>query len=217
MGEYVTTVSAENQVIESALVSYIGNPDAPYRVLVLGNSITRHGPKEDIGWTGDWGMAASCAENDFVHRLYGMFKESGKDVYMRIRQGSSWEVGFYKEDYEYDFDEDVAFGADLIVFRLGDNVKLSIAHYFKEGLIKFINYLKGEKTKLVFTSCFYNSIERNGVLEEVAAMFNSPYADIICRDKALYTAEGLFEHSGVAGHPGDRGMEMIATKIFELI
>ena len=31
----------------------------PERMLFLGNSITRHAPRPDIGWTGDYGMAAS--------------------------------------------------------------------------------------------------------------------------------------------------------------
>ncbi len=30
------------------------------RVLFLGNSITLHAPKRDIGWTANWGMAASA-------------------------------------------------------------------------------------------------------------------------------------------------------------
>ena len=32
----------------------------------MGNSITRHGPKEEIGWPYDWGMAASAFEHQGV-------------------------------------------------------------------------------------------------------------------------------------------------------
>jgi hypothetical protein len=216
MGEYVTSVSRENQIVDSSKVYFIGDQNASYRVLVIGNSITRHGPKEDIGWFGDWGMAASSRETDFVHRLYAMMTESGKDVYMRVRQGTYWECNFLKEDTHPDFAGERDFKPDLIVFRLGDNVKLSEVPYFKDALIKFIDFLKSDHTKIVFTTVFYNSEERNSILREVAAMFGSPCAEIVRRDIGD-TATGLFEHSGVAGHPGDRGMEMIAKNIFDLI
>ena len=39
----------------------------PTDVLVIGNSITHHGPKPSAGWYGDWGMAAPSAEKDFSH------------------------------------------------------------------------------------------------------------------------------------------------------
>ena len=46
------------------------------RVLILGNSITRHGPKADIDWHTNWGMAASALEKDFAHILIKYFTQA---------------------------------------------------------------------------------------------------------------------------------------------
>ena len=37
------------------------------KILFVGNSITRHGPNPAIGWTNNWGMAASAEAKDYVH------------------------------------------------------------------------------------------------------------------------------------------------------
>lgn len=37
-------------------------------VLVIGNSLARHAPAESLGWSGDWGMAASAGGNDYAHK-----------------------------------------------------------------------------------------------------------------------------------------------------
>ena len=39
------------------------------RVLFVGNSITLHGPSPKIGWTNNWGMAATARDKDYVHLL----------------------------------------------------------------------------------------------------------------------------------------------------
>lgn len=46
-------------MINSSELSFLGNKEAKTKILVVGNSITRHGPLKEIGWERDWGMAAS--------------------------------------------------------------------------------------------------------------------------------------------------------------
>ncbi len=48
--------------------SMIGSLPAA-KVLFLGSSITLHAPAPQIGWTGNWSMAASAEEKDCVHLL----------------------------------------------------------------------------------------------------------------------------------------------------
>ena len=58
---YITknTVSAEGQVQKDHYTEVFNN-GGKVKILFIGNSITRHEPKPEIGWPYDWGMAASC-------------------------------------------------------------------------------------------------------------------------------------------------------------
>ncbi|MBO4262544.1 MAG: hypothetical protein J5903_02025, partial [Clostridia bacterium] len=128
------TVSAVNQINATADLSFLGDPNAPLKVLVVGNSILRHSPKADIGWNNDWGMAASAQDKDFVHRLYAKLTESGKNVYMRIRQCAEWEVGFLNEGILKNYDGERDFRPDVFVFRLGENVAEQNKPLFKDAM-----------------------------------------------------------------------------------
>ena len=45
------------------------NEKAKIKILFMGNSITKHAKKPEIGWNNDCGMAASSVENDYVHQI----------------------------------------------------------------------------------------------------------------------------------------------------
>ena len=211
------TVSAKGQMVNSSELSFLGNTDAKIKVMVLGNSILRHGPRKEIGWDRDWGMAASAPEKDFVHQLFSMIIGGGKDVYMRVRQASDWEVSCDRSEYP-DFEEDKDFDADLIVFKLGENVTERVVNEFREGVKRFVYFLKKDNTKFVFATCFWkNPIVDEGI-REIAKELGAPLIELgdLGDDKEM-KATGQFEHTGVCAHPSDKGMLEIAKRIYSKV
>ena len=62
------------------------------KILFLGNSITLHGPAPEIGWTGNWGMAASARDKDYVHQLLDRIsKAAGGTPKVMIRNIADFE------------------------------------------------------------------------------------------------------------------------------
>lgn len=211
------TVSAVNQMINSSEVSFFGNENAKKRILVVGNSITRHGPKADIGWHNDWGMAASAPEKDYVHRLFAMLTESGQDVYMRVRQAAYWELNFRNDDVLSKFEEENAFQADIVIYRLGENIPNANAPYLKEALEKFIAYICPKTGKTLFTTCFWDKPGVDEAIKQVAKERGETCVNCGFFVDAKNMALGQFEHKGVAAHPSDVGMEEIAKAIFNVM
>ena len=195
-------------------VCYLGAPNAKTKILILGNSITLHEPNYDIGWFGDWGMAASDLEKDYVHLLYRMIRKGGKEVFMRVKKCVFWELGLKDDNILNNFKKDKAFSPDVIVFRLGENVPVEDQLYFKEATEKLIDYLRPKKCKVVFTTCFWQN-PRDNIIIEIAEEYGFPCA-CIGGDKK-HKALNMFENEAVANHPGDEGMQMIAEKIYEIL
>ncbi|MFN7161115.1 MAG: GDSL-type esterase/lipase family protein [Candidatus Gracilibacteria bacterium] len=55
----------------------------PAKILFIGNSLTHHAPASptnNLPWSGNWGMAATSIENDYVHQVEKLLKNAGKNV-----------------------------------------------------------------------------------------------------------------------------------------
>ena len=160
-------------------------------------------------------MAASAPEKDYVHRLYRKLCDAGKKPYFMIRQAANWEIGYDDPNILAGFDEERDFGATLVIWRLGENVRKEMKPRFREKMEAFVNFV-APHAKMIFTTCFWENKTVDDAVRDLAAKRGEPCVQITCTDEAQ-TAVGLFAHKGVAMHPGDAGMEMIAARLAEAV
>lgn len=199
---------------------------AAEKVLILGNSITRHGPSSKIGWTTDWGMAASAREKDFVHLVTSsLAKTTGTSPKVMIRNIA----GFERQNGTYDPDaklkDVIEFGADLIIVAIGENVPRLDSDkskaQFAKSFRKLLTCLKSENNPtLIVRSCFWANQAKDEILRQGCGDAGGIFVDIskLGKDESNYArSEREFQHQGVAAHPGDRGMQAIATAILKAI
>jgi len=208
------SVPAKGQVVNNTF--YLGEGGA--RVLILGNSITLHGPKADIDWHGEWGMAASEREKDYVHLLFDKALAAVKDVSFFTVQASFWENEFWSSDILGRFEEARGFRPDIIIFRLGENIEQDNCdkHSLPEAITRLMEFLSvAGHTKLIFTTCFWRHEKTDKAIEETAERLNANLVNLgDMGNTDAMKALGLFTHNGVAAHPGDEGMEHIADRIW---
>ncbi|MCQ2431078.1 MAG: hypothetical protein MJ175_00585 [Clostridia bacterium] len=213
------TVLAEGQLQPSQHVILENNDGKGPRILFIGNSITLHGVAPQIGWNHFWGMAASAREKDYVHRVIAMVKEKHPDAAFCICQAADWERQYQDGEKTYPLYADArAFGADVLIMRCIENCPHQDfdGAVFKQSLSGLLSYLdgKGGAARLMTTG-FWRP-PGNAAIMAFAEEKQYPLAVLEeLGDDPAMKAIGLFEHSGVANHPGDLGMEHIAKRILE--
>lgn len=198
------------------------------KILFIGNSITRHGPKAEIGWEHDWGMAASAPEKDYVHQTVEILKERGLCVDFAFANFSKWEVNYWDDTVLEECDKFLQYQPDLIVIRIGENIwSRTVRHKLDEIPLypcfdRMVKAFAKNGAQIVLTDLFWQHEPIDEPIHRVAAENGYPLVHLgdlgeLDENKAV----GLFEHKGVAAHPGDLGMyriaQRIASKILEVI
>ncbi len=212
-------VSAENQVPPDKYVQIQMNGGSK-KVLFVGNSITHHIPNKDIGWFGNFGMAASCEENDYVHIVLNHLRNVYGEVDYAIVQAAYWERHYEKTENLLPelYSDAKDFGADIVIIRLGENVfnETLEAFDFKPYFKKMIDFFGGDKCeKLLITDMFWHRTF-NDVFRQEATERKCPFVHLTdLENEEGSMAIGLFEHQGVSRHPSDYGMKRIAERIIE--
>ncbi len=193
------------------------------KVLFLGNSITLHSPAPDIGWNGNWGMAASSQDKDFVHLLTARInKEVGGKVKVKIRNIADFERRLTEFNIEQELKEELAFAADVIILAIGENSATPKSDQDRERMTQALNNLltqlkKQGQPKIFVRSQFWPDAEKDKLLKRACEDASAVWVDLdqLGTDPINSArSERKIEHDGVAGHPGDRGMTAIADKIW---
>jgi len=200
---------------------------APFRkVLFLGNSITKHGPKADIDWTGNWGMAASAEAKDYVHLVTKALSEKqGTAPEVLVKNIADFERAYAGYDIAGKLKEAVDFQADLIIVAIGENVPgLKTPEdkaKLQEAVTKLITTLKADRQPTILVrSCFWANAAKDEALQKACAAVSGIYVNISPMSKVeanFARSERPFKHAGVANHPGDQGMAAIADAIVKAL
>lgn len=196
------------------------------RVLCLGNSITHHGPSKKVSWTGNWGMAASCQKNDYVHVLgRGIAEKTGAKPNVMAKNIAVFERKHTTYDIQDKLQKQINFKPDVLVLAIGENVPAlttpEAQEHFRKALRNLLSaFTKINKPHIFVRSSFWANKVKDTILKEICAEFAGTFVDIsaLSKDEKNYArSERKFEHAGVAKHPGDRGMKAIADAILDVM
>jgi len=189
----------------------------------FGNSICKH-PIISGVWWGDWGMAATTRENDYVHKFLSFMKEKNKNATSDAFNIAAWETNY--ATFNKSTMDPYLVGKDLVVVRLGENV----TYYtdFQNQYKILIQYIqsKAPNADIILGGQFWTNAQKETAMKNVATELGLPFVSVNHLDSATYkqTVGGIvygddgnthtITDSGVAIHPNDLGMQKIAEALF---
>jgi len=197
------------------------------RVLVVGNSITRHPviPAWANGTRGPWGMDASAANKDYYSLLGDKFREVNPSVQLRRFgdingtdgvEGSYWESAYWNpaSDALARIDLAAAFNPDLVIIRLLENVT-DLSHNFPVAYKALIDRLKAQSptAKVVVTGSVWESltdtqVQGSQLVQQVATERSYPFVSFSGMANAT---------DGFSNHPSDAGHINITNLIWDKV
>lgn len=201
-----------------------------YHYLAIGNSITLHGIADY--WWGEWGMAASKKDADFVHLVTASLEDKGNDIIVSAAYNYSvWEIQDHDRAETWEvLDRWLFAGIDLITVQLSENCyDLTTFQSDFAALLGHIREKCGGDVQLVVIDDFWSDEKselKKAVCEELGVAF-ADLSNIRIQTEyqagvgaAVYGDDGeqhVIEHEGVARHPGDEAMKVIAKRVIEAV
>lgn len=197
---------------------------ADVRCLVaVGGAIVRHAPVEALDWHGDWGMAASGANKDFVSQLLKLLQDH--------RQGGRWSAhkasapGLDSDPAAYRVPDELgrlARGASVVVLQAGDDLDARAVPLptFTRAYAAAARVLRPAQGTLLCLGTWWTNPSKDQAIKSACAQAGGIFVDLtdVAKVKANHAGnERPIAHEGVGSHPGDAGMKAIAGRIYQTL
>ena len=190
-------------------------------LLVIGNSITMHGPAPEIGWFGNWGMAASAKEKDYVHLLTEKLQKIDHTKINVDVLGSGQVDGIFNNTNEMNL-RNVSNNYQYIVLQIGEGIDFSnstkeIFEARYNNVVSSLSVKLKRKGTLVCLGKWWPNAPVEEVMQNVCLKNGGKFVSlkpVLSNKESLASSERKVTNSGVAAHRGDWGMKKIAESIF---
>ena len=187
------------------------------KVMIIGNSIMKHGVAPQLGWNSDWGMAATAQEKDYAHLLHRKICDLVKQEKAPELQ-LTW-ISSEKEMKGWDALK--GNDADVIVIQISDNYRgKKNKEEFQNNYSQMIRDLRGDRDPIIVCLTNWGDGPLNEMIRAAAAgngVLSVNLAPLAADPANKAGSEGHFKNGGVNWHPGDRGMAKIAEATFAAI
>ena len=186
------------------------------KILFVGNSITKHAPKADIGWFGDWGMAATSLENDYVHQTMSKIRRVRPESGFAILQVAEYERNFYKLRPSEVYAVAREYRPDVVIMFFGANVSQEYdktenpPRTFGDAYEELRNWIDSGETLFIHSQGFYI----RPVLDNEKKAVAEKHGDIFVDIEDIRNRE---DTHGKFNHPNDLGMELIAERFYDVL
>lgn len=181
-------------------------------ILIVGNELTKCAPVTEMGWSGNWGMAASSETNDFALRLIALIRNKMPQAVLRLDN-------IMYEDTMTGWDHLIPNKAAVIIIQIGDNWRGGVpAAEYGEAYRQMLEELRdGDKTKLLICLGPWHNKAIEPVIAAAAKAAGACYISLapiakISANRA--DAGGAKLNPETALYPGDTGMRAIAETIW---
>ena len=206
----------------------VGQFKKTFNYFAIGNSLTTH-PIVAGTWWGNWGMAATTADNDYYHKLCASLEQNysvnGNCIYY-----TSWETAGDRSSQLSILDSYLYSDLDLVTIQLGDNITGGFDSLTSdyEALVQYVR-TKAPNAQIIIVDEFCWPIATiQAAQQTVCNEFNLAYVDLSAiRNDAyragaatVYGADGAthaITNGAVGSHPNDAGMAYIADQIYSKI